>query len=248
MNGVENRDALTRRDGTAGEAHDDARRFDVFCDFDGTISETDIVTAIAREFAPREAPGILRRITAGEISIRDGVDRLMALVPSGRFPDVRAFARRQVRMRAGFPEFVDLCAKERWPLYVVSGGFDFFVEHALEGYGDKVRVFANKIDATGEHLRVMWPHPCDARCTVGECGMCKPTVMRTVGRGAARILVGDGTTDLAAAAVSDFIYARDRLLAHCQMLGLKHMAFATFFDIVADLRQGRGVEAGGRDS
>ncbi|GGJ06811.1 2-hydroxy-3-keto-5-methylthiopentenyl-1-phosphate phosphatase [Alicyclobacillus cellulosilyticus] len=209
----------------------------IFCDFDGTISENDMIVQIMRRFVPAEAEPLIQAVTERRMSVAEGVGRMFALIPSVRFPEVARFARETVRIRAGFAEFVAFCAARGWPLSVVSGGFDFFVDPALAPYRDKLRVFRNHIDTSGERLRVVWSEPCDELCD-GGCGLCKPSVLRRYGQGAARrIVIGDGVTDLKAARMADFVFARAGLLRACAEEGLPHAAFDDFHDIVRGLTE-----------
>ena len=219
----------------------------VFCDFDGTISESDLIVSIARAFAPAAAAAVLPAVAAGALTVRAAVDAMIGAVPAAAFGRVRAFALAAVKIRPGFPEFVSLCADRGWPLFVVSGGFDFFVEPALAPYAGRLECFTNRVGERDGRLRVVWPHPCDELCANrGGCGLCKPALLRRLAPpGALRVLVGDGVTDLPAARAADFIFARDRLLAECRRLGLAHAPFDTFCDIVSRLKD---CERGGASS
>ncbi|MCL6549103.1 MAG: MtnX-like HAD-IB family phosphatase [Alicyclobacillus sp.] len=194
-----------------------------------------MIARIMMAFAPEEAAPLIEEVTARRMTVREGVERMFQLIPSERFPEVVRFARDHTRIRDGFGEFVSLCAQRGWLLAVVSGGFDFFVRPALAPFGDQVQVFCNEIDATGPRLRVVWSHPCDELCS-GGCGLCKPAVMRRFeGEVARSVVIGDGVTDMQAAQLADWVFARDQLLAECRRTGLAHTPFETFHDIVREL-------------
>lgn len=208
-----------------------------FCDFDGTIADSDMIATIMRKFAPDEAGRVIAQITAGTVTVKDGVEQLFALLPSARFNEIRAFAMSAVSIRQGFASFCELCEQRRWPLRVVTGGFDFFVEPALSRFGAHLQIYCNRLDASGEYLRVVWAVPCEAPCT-GGCGLCKPTVMQRSGDTGLRIVIGDGVTDRRAAAQADFVFARDRLLTICAEQGWPHARFDTFDDVIRRLEMG----------
>lgn len=210
-----------------------------FCDFDGTISTKDRITAIMREFVPEESMPLIERVNRREISVHAAVEAMFALIPSARFDEMREFVVSTTVIREGFSRFVDYATELSWPITVVSGGFDFFVDPALLPWRDRLTVFCNRIDASGEHLRTIWPHPCDDFCDA-DCGLCKPTILRSYEQFVSRsVVIGDGVTDFEAARHADFVYARASLLSECQRHGLPHQAFETFDDIVADLAAGR---------
>ncbi|SFV02983.1 MtnX-like HAD-IB family phosphatase [Alicyclobacillus macrosporangiidus] len=209
--------------------------WDVFCDFDGTISENDMIAQIMKRFVPEAGLELMDRVNRHELTVQEGVEQMFARIPSSRFGEVRDFAVTSVRLRQGFPAFVRLCRERGWRLTVVSGGFDFFVEPALAPFRDRLDVVCNRIDASGSHLRVVWSTPCDAACE-GGCGLCKPAVLRYRQRpGVRQMLVGDGVTDAKAARVADFVFARDRLRGECDRMGIPSLPFETFDDIVARL-------------
>lgn len=212
--------------------------FGFFCDFDGTITVKDRITAIMREFVPDEAEPLIARVNGRELSVRAGVQAMFALIPSARFEEVREFVVSTTVIRSGFDRFIDYAAQHGWPVTVVSGGFDFFVEPALAPWPDRLEVYCNRIDATGERLRTVWPYPCDEQCRA-DCGLCKPTLLRKHG-GSVRhpVVVGDGVTDFEGARCADFVYARASLLEECRRHQLPHHAFETFDDIVAHLESG----------
>lgn len=212
--------------------------YGIFCDFDGTIAQTDMVTSIMREFAPATSPAIMQAIVSGEETIKRGVERLFAELPSQRFAELRDYANAQVKLRPGFAEFVALCAERGWLLVVVSGGFDFFVEPALRPFRDHLQVFCNRLDTREERLRVEWSVPCESDCP-GGCGLCKPSVMaRFAPHVKTRIVIGDGVTDKRMAERADFVFARDRLLQLCEQSAWPHQAFSDFYDVAATLRSG----------
>ncbi|MDQ0189796.1 MtnX-like HAD-IB family phosphatase [Alicyclobacillus cycloheptanicus] len=215
-------------------------RIGFFCDFDGTISENDMIAQIMRRFVPDEAAPLIERVNRRELSIRAGVEAMFALIPSSRFEEVRDFAVHTTRIRAGFDRFVDFAAARSWPITITSGGFDFFVEPAVAPWRDRLTVYCNTLDTTGPNLRVVWPHPCDDACSA-DCGLCKPTILRKYqGQFDDTIVIGDGVTDFEAARRADFVYARASLRKECEHHNLPHAPFETFDDIVSHLHQTRG--------
>lgn len=210
------------------------KRLGIFCDFDGTISKRDMIGRIVMEFAPDAGRPLIEAVVSRQMSIRDGVSRMMGLIPSSRYEEVRAFALASTEVRAGFYPFVAHCQAKGWGFTVVSGGFDFFVAPVIEPCSD-VPVYCNRINTDGEFFKVEWPYPCDADCT-NNCGLCKPSILKQhQSESDVQIVIGDGVTDLAAALQADFVFARDRLLDECQSRGLRHAPFDTFDDIASYL-------------
>ncbi|MCL6452074.1 MAG: MtnX-like HAD-IB family phosphatase [Alicyclobacillus sp.] len=208
----------------------------VFCDFDGTISESDLIVSIGEVFGGEPARALIRRVQTGDLTVRQGVEALFRLIPSHRFPEVVQYARSRTCIRPGFADFVEDVRRRGWRFAVVSGGFDFFVEPALAPFlagsadrpGSSVDVYCNRIRTDGPFLQVVWAVPCDEDCD-GACGLCKPTVMRRYdGLVERRVVVGDGVTDIKAARLADLVMARASLLTACVAEGLPHRPFTTF--------------------
>ncbi|WP_027408381.1 2-hydroxy-3-keto-5-methylthiopentenyl-1-phosphate phosphatase [Anoxybacteroides tepidamans] len=209
----------------------------IFCDFDGTITNSDNIISIMKQFAPPEWESIKDDVLAQRCSVQEGVGAMFSLLPSSLKEEITSFILRTARIRDGFREFVAFTKDRGIPLYVTSGGIDFFVYPLLEGFVEKESIFCNGSDFTGETIRITWPHSCDEHCQNG-CGCCKPSLLRKLAaQDATKIVIGDSITDLAAARLADHVIARDFLLEKCKELRLSHTPFTTFFDVIAFFEQ-----------
>lgn len=211
----------------------------MFCDFDGTITMSDNIVAIMQRFEPPGVRAIIDDIVSGAKSIRQGVGEMFALLPSSMKEEIRSFVLDQAGIRPGFAELLDWCKEHDVPFYVTSGGIDFFVYPLLEPFGIPAdRIYCNGSNFTGERIRITWPHPCGDECE-GDCGMCKTTVIRRFPRDEYyRILIGDSVTDFAGAKLADLVFSRSHLTDKCRELGLPHITFETFHEIIRHLNQG----------
>ncbi|MCK9918282.1 hypothetical protein MXD81_55085, partial [Microbacteriaceae bacterium K1510] len=63
----------------------------LFCDFDGTITEKDNIVAIMRKFSPPNWEEITQQILSQQISIREGVGKLFAMLPSSLRQEITDF-------------------------------------------------------------------------------------------------------------------------------------------------------------
>ncbi|MFB5190526.1 MtnX-like HAD-IB family phosphatase [Alicyclobacillus fastidiosus] len=203
----------------------------VICDFDGTIAEKDMIAAIMREFVPREAEPIIQDVYRGNKSIRVGVEEMFRLLPSARFEDVAAFAKANTIVRPGFQQFIHTCGQLGWKVAVVSGGFDFFVHPVIHSLSTAVDIYCNRLNLTGPRCEVEWAVSCDATCE-GGCGLCKPSVMRSLDDGQTSfIVIGDGVTDFKAAQEANYVFARASLLELVRERGIPASPFDTFYDV-----------------
>ena len=141
----------------------------IFCDFDGTITDNDNIIAIMKRFAPPEWEALKEDILAQRISVQEGVGAMFSLLPSSWKEEIVDFILQNARIRDGFREFAAFTKEHDIPLYVTSGGIDFFVYPLLEGLIEKERIFCNGSDFSGETICITWPYSCDEQCQNG-CG------------------------------------------------------------------------------
>ncbi|MGI2328346.1 2-hydroxy-3-keto-5-methylthiopentenyl-1-phosphate phosphatase [Planococcus sp. YIM B11945] len=216
----------------------------IFCDFDGTITNGDNIHAIMSRFASTEWNVIKEEILDQKLSIREGIAKMFSLLPASAKDDITSFVMSQAQIREGFADFVAYTKKHDIPLYIVSGGIDFFVRPILEPFGPFAGIYCNEADFSGDAIQIHYPHGCDATCTSQGCGCCKPSVIRTLqAEGATSIVIGDSISDLEAAKYGDLVIARDFLVEKCQELKIPYEPFETFHDVTAiiDARLGAKI-------
>ena len=214
----------------------------IFCDFDGTITTSDNIIAIMKEFAPPEWEPIKDQILAQEISIKEGVGKLFSTIPSQQKDEIQQFLFKYVVIRDGFEAFVHYTHKENIELKIVSGGIDFFVYPLLRPYDLEDHIYCNGSDFSGEKIRITWPYSCDEKCS-NDCGCCKPSILRTYpDEDYFKIVIGDSVTDLEAAKIADQVFACDDYLAEkCEKLNLPFDRFTSFHEIINQLEQNKEV-------
>lgn len=205
----------------------------VFSDFDGTITERDVIVMIMEAFAPPVWQDITRQILEERtLSIRDGVAKLFSLIPGSKKQEIIEFVHREVRIRPGFSEFLAFCHQQGIPFYVLSGGLDFFIEPVLAPYRHRLRLFCNGARFLPDTIEVTTPflHLDCPGC--GQCGCCKVNIitMRSTPQ-TYRIAIGDSLTDLPMARLAHRTFARSKLIGYCQDENLPFTPYETFFDI-----------------
>lgn len=209
----------------------------IFCDFDGTITNSDNIIAIMKKFAPKEWDDIKNKVLSQEISIKEGVGKMFALLPSQQKEEISEYIINHAEIRDGFKEFVAFTKDEDIPLYIVSGGIDFFVEPLLQGLVEEEKIYCNGSDFAGEKITILWPHTCDDECE-NNCGCCKPSIIRKLSESDTyKIVIGDSITDLEAAKLADQVIARDFLIEKCEEHSIAYSPFETFYDVMKILKK-----------
>ncbi|QJC51930.1 2-hydroxy-3-keto-5-methylthiopentenyl-1-phosphate phosphatase [Paenibacillus albicereus] len=211
----------------------------LFCDFDGTITENDNIVAIIKHFDPQGWQQLVQDTIDQRISVQEGVGSLFRLLPASMKDEVVRYAIGNAVIRDGFRELLDYCRDQDIEFFVTSGGIDFFVYPLLEPFGiPHDHIYCNGADFGGERIEILWPHRCDGDCPNGSCGMCKTAVIRRFPADRyERILIGDSVTDFEGARLADLVFSRAHLTAKCRELGLPHLEFSTFHDVVRGLEE-----------
>lgn len=209
----------------------------IFCDFDGTITTKDNIMAIMKKFAPPEWELVKDQILGQEISIQQGVTQLFNLLSTNQKDDITQFVLAQAQIREGFEDFVAYTKSQHIPLFIVSGGIDFFVKPLLKDYISEDHIYCNVADFSGDTISIEWPHICDELCSNG-CGCCKPSIIRKLSEdNTYKIVIGDSITDLQAAKLADQVIARDFLSEKCEELDIAFESFETFTDVIHILKE-----------
>ena len=207
----------------------------IFVDFDGTITEQDLLDRIAQTFGDPEVYAEVdagldeRRLTLHEVLHRE-------------FEPVRApleevvnWVLEHASVRPGFRELVRAAGQRGWRLVVLSSGFRELIEPVLEREGlAGLELMSNRVDPDPEGWQVRFrdEEPCPV------CGEpCKRSAVLSVADGGRAVYVGDGISDRCGAEASDLVFARRGLAAYLAERGVPFEPFDDFFQVLA------GVEA-----
>jgi 2-hydroxy-3-keto-5-methylthiopentenyl-1-phosphate phosphatase len=219
-----------------------ARAF--LCDFDGTVSPTDIGAAFARAFSPggsAEQEELLGPWVRGEMGHRD-LTRAQCRRIAASAGEALAFTR-GFALDPHFAPFVREVEARGDRVMVVSEGFDFYLADQLARAGLAGLPFAaNRLRFEAGRVTPEFPWAAEG---CGDCGNCKGQHVRAWrARGFATVLVGDGLSDRCGARAADEVIARGELLAWCRREGLAAREFRDFADVAALARAAADGAAG----
>ena len=213
------------------------------CDFDGTISPTDIGAAFMRRFSTDRTDRIhelLESWSRGEIGSRELTEiecGWLAVTEEEALSFTRGFA-----LDPHFPEFVREAVGRGAAVAVVSDGLDFYVRDHLQRVGlGALPWTANSVHFVDGGVRAEFAPP--AGC--GRCGNCKGAhVQRWREKGFRVVMVGDGLSDRCGARIADQVVARASLLAWCREQEISATAFEGFADVIRAERERVAAERG----
>jgi 2,3-diketo-5-methylthio-1-phosphopentane phosphatase len=198
-------------------------------DFDGTITEVDLLDRMARTFGdPAVYQEVEEGIHAGTLSLQECITREFEPVTVS-LEEMTNWVLANVRIRPGLPELVGYVRSLGWGVRVLSSGFVELIEPVLTqaGVGD-VELVGNSVDARPDGWRVRWRD--ETLCTV--CGeACKRSGLPP----GDVIYVGDGISDRCAALASQRIFATRGLARWLAVEGVAFEPFDDFEDVAAVL-------------
>jgi 2,3-diketo-5-methylthio-1-phosphopentane phosphatase len=200
----------------------------IVCDFDGTITRTDVIDGILQRFADPSWETIENEWLAGDIGSRECLGRQLSLVKASPGELLGYFD--SIDIDPDFPDFVDHVIGLGASLEVVSDGIEQGIARILaRHYVSLLPILANRLrQVDHDSWRIDFPHASDAcRAAAGNC-KCKSTP------GTKHVLViGDGQSDLCVAGTADFVFAKGRLAEHCERNGIAYARFDSFAELPA---------------
>ena len=204
-------------------------------DFDGTITEQDMLDDIAQTFGDGE---VYRQVDEGldhgSIPLREVIRREFEPVRAP-LEEVVDYVLRETRVRAGFRDLVERARDEGWRFVVVSSGFHELIEPVLAREGVSVELHANRVDPRPDGWRVLWSYGDDCE-TCGES--CKRATVDALANGGEVVYVGDGYSDRCAAEDADRVFARRGLARWLDGRGVPYEPFEDFHDVARALVNG----------
>jgi 2-hydroxy-3-keto-5-methylthiopentenyl-1-phosphate phosphatase len=201
-------------------------------DFDGTITEDDLLDEIAQTFGD---PEVYREVDEGldenRLTLREVISREFEPVRAP-LDEVRRWVLDNVRIRPGFRELVELARERGWRFVIVSSGFHELIEPILEREGVEVELHANRVDPNPAGWLVQWQYA--NSCEV--CGeSCKRSIVQEFARDDEIVYVGDGYSDRCAAEASDRVFARRGLALYLDERGVPYEPFDDFNQVAGSL-------------
>ncbi|HSG86717.1 MAG TPA: HAD-IB family phosphatase [Candidatus Limnocylindrales bacterium] len=203
----------------------------ILVDFDGTIALTDVGDVLLAEHTPAVWEAEAAAYDAGLAGSRRLMIDEVARMPLD--PDVLLATAAAQPTDPTFPAFVARARSAGIPVEVVSDGFGFFIEPALElmgVHGIPVVTARMRFDGVAPPA-IEFPngHP---RCFV--CGTCKRArVLAHQAAGRTVVFIGDGESDRYAAGYADIVFAKRSLVRLCLEHGWPFQRWTEFAELDA---------------
>ena len=206
--------------------------FKVFVDFDGTITKEDTGDAVFTKFGD---PGIVKEVIDDllndRISARDCWLKLCESVAYINKNELDKFIL-TIEIDKSFHSFVEYCKKNSIELFILSDGFDYYIDLILKreklGY---LKVFSNNLKVNENNtLTPSFPY-FDSGCTTSA--NCKRNhIINNSADEEYTVFVGDGNSDKYTVNFCDFVFAKDDLLKYCEKERITFFPFNNFDDVI----------------
>ena len=204
----------------------------IVVDFDGTITEEDMLDSVARVFGDEDVYERVERGLDDDTMTLQDVITLEFEPVTATVDEVVEWIAERVHVRAGFRDFVEDARRRDWRVVVVSSGFEELIRPVLEGEGVEVDIRANRVDTSAGNWRVIWTY--GEACDV--CGQsCKRSLVRELAGEDEVVYVGDGYSDRCAALASDRVFATKGLATYLDGEGVQYVPFDDFHDVARAL-------------
>lgn len=202
----------------------------IFCDFDGTITCTDLTDAVLEAFALPECKDWEQRWRVGEIGSQECLAQQVALIRADQ-TDLIAFAR-NFPIDEGIFALERQCVANGAPLTIVSDGIDLFIQTVLQQHGlSHIPVFANQLTQE-ENQKFSLAFPYARPTCLTRAGTCKCAITFAPSLPAPTVVyIGDGLSDCCVAKGAQKVFAKDALLEWRQQRHLPCEPFSTLTQV-----------------
>jgi 2-hydroxy-3-keto-5-methylthiopentenyl-1-phosphate phosphatase len=202
----------------------------VVLDFDGTITEEDMLDLVCRSFGdPDVYAEVDAALARGDIRLVDDIERKLVTVGRPQ-AEVVEWVRRRARIRPGFDDLVETAERAGRRVVVVTSSVRELVEPVLGEHARRVEIVAGSIEP-GWRANLGHLAQCDA------CGEpCKRGAVAGLGT-ADWVYVGDGWSDRCVALIAPRVFARDGLARYLDEQDVAYEPFADLHDVA------RGIDA-----
>jgi 2,3-diketo-5-methylthio-1-phosphopentane phosphatase len=206
--------------------------FKIFVDFDGTITKEDTGDAIFTKFGPAEkVQQIIKDLLIDRISARDCWIKLCESVESIDKKELEEFILK-IEIDSTFHSFAEYCKKHKIDLYILSDGFDYYINLILRREKlDTIPFYSNKL-FINEWKRFVPSFPFYDSSWPTSANCKRNHIINKSSDDEFTVFIGDGNSDKYTVHFCDFIFAKDDLLKYCERERISYFPFNNFNDVI----------------
>ena len=213
------------------------KSFKIFMDFDRTISTIDVGDELFRKFGNKKFTNkIISDLLDDKISSRDCWTQLCENAGSVDKNKWDEFID-NVKIEPSFHLFVRYCNEHSFDLFILSDGFDYYIEKILDHQKiNHLKFFSNNLSITPDGFLIPSFPYFDSDCR--SSANCKRRhIIDNSGENDYTVFIGDGNSDKDPIEYVDFIFAKEDLLKHCEKQRITYYPFKDFNDVILRLNE-----------
>lgn len=209
----------------------------VFCDFDGTVTTSDVTDVLLEELAHPDWKIIEERWVNGEIDDCQCMGEQIALI-EGNWQKIVGVLD-TIKIDPYFKSFIAQCNEIGLPVYIGSNGIDRVVSYILHKEGIQVNgTWSYHLIESDKGWQLEFPKS-ETRgfCQVQHSIACKCTLLETDSRALSgrenpyKIVIGDSKSDFCWSHKADFVFGKNKLAQYCRERDIDHLSFTDFSHI-----------------
>lgn len=204
-------------------------------DFDGTLSVGDTVDAMLERFADSRWQDLEADWLNGKITAIDCMQQQLDLVRADQITLENFF--RGIQLDASFIPFHKYISQFS-KVAIVSDGLDHAIDVATRNAAIPLMpIYANKLHFKPNGVSISYPLR-NPDCKAGN-GVCKCQIADKLSEdvGGPVVLIGDGKSDYCLAKHADIVFAKGKLITHCEQENIPFRRFKTFAEILEVVKQ-----------
>jgi 2-hydroxy-3-keto-5-methylthiopentenyl-1-phosphate phosphatase len=210
-------------------------RYQVFIDFDNTITSFDVLDEIIKKFSANDHwKKLERQWQVGNIGSRTCL--------AGQIKGVRIQKKELLRYLAFikvdpyFSRLLMFLKKQKTRAYIVSDSFSFIIKAILKNNNiPSLSICANTLKFAKDRLYPSFPH---RNRTCDRCAHCKKnTLLNKLKNDKIHIYIGDGLSDACAAESTQLVFAKGKLLKHFHRMKKPCVVFRNLKDVYTYFRE-----------
>lgn len=201
-------------------------------DFDGTITDDDFFSYVAKTYFSEAALAPWRAYLSGYMTHFDALYEMYANIHVDE-RDLKALIH-TMKIDPKLHDTLALCREKNIPVFICSAGNDYYIRELLgrEISDFNLTLVTNKGEYSKERGLIMTRPREDDPYYDKDVGISKRKLVRRLkDEGYSVIFAGDGPPDLEPAEIADVVFAKKILLEKCKANGVPTLPFRGFTDI-----------------
>jgi 2,3-diketo-5-methylthio-1-phosphopentane phosphatase len=211
--------------------------FKIFVDFDGTVTTEDVGDAIFRNFGDKpKVDKIIEALLSDRLPAKDSWIALCSSIGAIKKDELDQYIS-TFTIDEGFNDFVKFCKESRHDLFILSDGFDYYIEKIFCKEGiEGINIYSNRLTIDHENKLIpSFPYFDSEFLTSANCK--RNHIINNSSDDDYTFYIGDGNSDKYAAQYCDFIFAKNDLLKFCEKERITYFPFQNFFDVTERIKE-----------